>query len=277
MTERAKLVVVRYFLALLVVIAASTTAAVATDSTRTAPDAFVHEQAVVQRRLRVGNSAEEAGNEERVNSLTSLQFLHSGQSVDDVSKLLKLENPDQATSLVKTFTAAYGDDVVAKMLQVAKQDPSMAARVVKLQAQQMRVWRREQLTPDDVFKLLKLDQAASNPLSNVNLNAWTANLNLFNFVNPGRETTMIKTFTRAYGDEQLARMLEAANAVPGTENIVKSLQAAQFNRWMMIDGNPDRIYIRVFKLDPKAKTIPEPYQSILNQYHNFYKSYSKVK
>ncbi|EGZ15137.1 hypothetical protein PHYSODRAFT_445181, partial [Phytophthora sojae] len=143
--------------------------------------------------------------EERINSL---ELLRSGQSVDDVFKLLKFndgvesllthpnvnefvkfisrfshQHPDKSTSLIKTFTTAYGDDVVSKMLQVAKQDPSTKARATQLQAQQMKVWRYEKLTPDDVFKLLKLDQAASNPLSNVNLDAWAAYLHLFNYLN----------------------------------------------------------------------------------------------
>ncbi|KAG6616630.1 uncharacterized protein IUM83_13060 [Phytophthora cinnamomi] len=269
------------------------------DSTRETTDALLR---VSERKLRVDNTAEETIEEDRMNSLNSLQWLHSGQSIDDVFKLLSLDkgvenlltnpnvdafvnfisryshqNPEKSTNLIKTFTTAYGDNVVAHMLQVAKRNPSMADRATTLQAQQMRVWRREDLTPDDVFKLLKLDHATSNPLSNLNLDAWTAYLNMFNYLNPGRETTMINTFTRAYGDEQLAVMLEAAKRVPGTEGIAKNLQAAQFNRWMMDDLDAYGVYIKIFKVDPTTKSIPTKYYAILQQYNNFVTLYSKVK
>ncbi|KAL3663736.1 hypothetical protein V7S43_011151 [Phytophthora oleae] len=154
---------------------------------------------------------------------------------------------------IKSVAAAYGDDVVATILQTAKKVSN------------------HKLSPYDVFKLLKLDDAASKPLNSPALDVWTSYLTLFNYVNPGKETTMIKTFTKAYGDEALAKMLLSAKEVAATEYLAKNLQLAQFTRWMRRKGqNPDKVYINVFKLDPKLKTIPELHMSILNQYHRFY-------
>ncbi|KAK1941109.1 hypothetical protein P3T76_007815 [Phytophthora citrophthora] len=188
--------------------------------------------------------------------------------IDDVLKLLKLDegveklatNPNLKTFMdfwgryaiqnpgngaIQSATAAYGDDVVATILQTARKVSGT--------------------------KLLKLDDAASNPLSNPALDAWASYLILFNYANPGKETTMIKVFTKAYGDEALAKMLLSGKEVAAMENLARYLQLAQFVRWMRKGQNPDKVYLHVFKLDPKLTTISEPYKTILNQYHRFYK------
>ncbi|KAG7384325.1 hypothetical protein PHYPSEUDO_002790 [Phytophthora pseudosyringae] len=233
--------------------------------------------------------------EERGINANILQWLHSGQSVDDVFKLLKLDdgvekilsnpnlptfmeyvnrfnlqNPGNGATAIKTVTAAYGDDVVAKVLQTAKKVSSTKVMAEKLMGDQRILWLGDKKSPAHVFQLLKLDDAATNPLNSPVLDAWTSYLTLFNYVNPGKETTMIKTFTTAYGDAALAKLLNSAKAVPETESIAKNLQLAQFTRWMRKGQNPDKIYRNVFKLDPKLKTPPEPYQTILNHYHWFY-------
>ncbi|KAG1694410.1 hypothetical protein DVH05_021490 [Phytophthora capsici] len=213
--------------------------------------------------------------------------------MDDMLKLLKLDegvdklvaNPNLKAFMdywgkysiqnprneaIKSATAAYGDDIMATILQTAKKVSGTKVMAEKLLGDQRIFWLDSKLSPYDVFKLLKLDDVATKPLNNPALDTWTSYLTLFNYVNPGKETTMIKTFTQAYGDEALAKMLLSAKEVAATENLAKSLQLGQFTRWMRKGKNPDKIYLNVFKLHPKLKTIPEPYQSILNQYHSFY-------
>ncbi|ETI38159.1 hypothetical protein L914_15448 [Phytophthora nicotianae] len=232
-------------------------------------------------------------------------WLSAKQSPLDVFKLLKLDDianvnspalnawesymklfnhvnrgSGKETTMIETFTKAYGgDDALAKVLQSATKVSTTKVMAEKLLGDQRVLWLVDKRSPLDVFKLLKLDKVANNPLASPALDAWESYMKLFNYVNrgSGKETTMIDTFTKAYGDAGLAIMLNKAKMVSETENMAKNLQLQQFTLWMRKRGNPDKIYINVFKLDPKRKTIPEPYQTILNHYHWFYKHIRNIK
>lgn len=304
--DRANLPIRLYLLVLLVAVAVVGIDSVTADTRRDVrvfarSRANDQENVPSKRLLRAGNKVGGISEEERMNNVNVAgfsQWLQSGKSVDDVFKILSLkgvetlltnprlntfntfvnrfnlQNPGNGATMIKTFTAAYGDDVMATMLETAKNVPSTRVVATKLQADQMKFWWSNKQSPDDVFKLSKLNHAANNPLSNPNLNVWINYLNAVNSrVRPGRESVMIKTFTTAYGDKRLAELLEAAKAVPGTEKIAMSLQVAQSNVWMMRRINPNKVYLKIFNLKPHATTIPEPYRTILNQYHNFYKAH----
>ncbi|KAG3183139.1 hypothetical protein PC128_g14349 [Phytophthora cactorum] len=114
-------------------------------------------------KLRIFLSKKKSG----VDVLNSLKF---GDNVADALVSSKVEslkkyiamfnqkNPDEAISLIGTFTARYGDDAVAKALVSAeRRGGSKVAELAKqLRAEQLSFWLDSDKSVDDVFKLLKL-------------------------------------------------------------------------------------------------------------------------
>ncbi|KAF4138827.1 hypothetical protein GN958_ATG12036 [Phytophthora infestans] len=201
--------------------------------------------------------------------------LDAWESYLNLFNYVNRESGKKITEL-ETFRAAYGgDDALAKMLHQAARVSTTKEAARNLLRDQRNRWWGEKRTPLDVFKLLNLDKVASNPLASPALDVWNSYLKSFNYWSrgTGRETTTIDTFTAAYGDAALAKIINTARTVPETEKMATALQLQQFALWMRKRGNPNNIYTHVFKLDPKLKTIPEPYQTILNHYHSFYKQF----
>ncbi|KAL4114297.1 hypothetical protein PRIC2_014620 [Phytophthora ramorum] len=137
---------------------------------------------------------------------------------------------------------------------------------------QLKAWLVGGESSDDVFKFLKLDQAGDNLLTNPNLDGWTTYLKLYNLNHPGKETSMIKTFTAAYGDDALAKILQSAKSVPSTKTMAEELQVAQFTQWLAKGFEPKDVYSSIFKLQPNTWR-EDPGAIILHQYNQFYKAH----
>ncbi|KAE9072080.1 hypothetical protein PF010_g25629 [Phytophthora fragariae] len=184
-------------------------------------------------------------------------WLAAGSTADDVFKLLKLdkagddvltsplfntwsmymqifnkENPAKKTTLYATLATHYSDDVLARMVESAKKVKTTAGTAKRVEATQIQSWLGRKQTPDNVFKLLKLDSAGDDVLANPALNTWATYLNTFNKENPDKKTTMIATVTANYGDEGVSRMLDAAKKVETTKSIATNLETAQIQQWL---------------------------------------------
>jgi hypothetical protein len=132
-------------------------------------------------------------------------------------------------------------------------------------------WLQSGKSADDAFALLKFDKAGVNLLSSSKLDTWVTYMKAYNLNNPAkRPATMIKTFTGAYGDAPLAKILEAAKGVASTKKMAQELQLAQFNQWVMQGLKPDDVFHTVLKLKPNTWTT-DPGAIILHQYNKFYK------
>ncbi|ETK78347.1 hypothetical protein L915_15600 [Phytophthora nicotianae] len=86
------------------------------------------------------------------------------------------------------------------------------------------------------------DKKIENLLTNPNLETYVTYMNLFNKYSPGRETTLVNTFVTFYGDEAVAKVIEAAKKVESTEEFAKDLQVALFSQWMWEGAQPKQIW-----------------------------------
>ncbi|EGZ15124.1 hypothetical protein PHYSODRAFT_333395 [Phytophthora sojae] len=222
------------------------------------------------------------------------EWVRMGYTSEDLFKLLKLDedvnkvltnqalvtwidflgrynakNPEQKTTLIQTFTKFFGDEPLARMLASAKNVPSTEKMATRLQQAQFNQWLGVKST-DDVFKLLKLNGNVDNLLTNPNLSTWISYALLFNSKNPGKGTTMIQTFTKFFGREDLAKMLEAAKKVPKTEKLAKQFQAAQFKQWFRDGVKPPEIW-KMLNME-KATWMTNPDAQIWRLYNAFYKA-----
>lgn len=204
-----------------------------------------------------------AGDEELTNALKSKVstqqlegWLKGGQSTDDVFKLLTLdnaaddilansqfqawidymklfnkENPKSQTTLIKTLTAHYGDDGLAKIIESAKQVPATAKRGTRLQTEQIHLWLAQEKTPDNVFSMMKLDKAGAELFKQPQAITWAKYVDAFNKANPDKKTTLFLGLT-TYDEETLVNMLIAAKKIPSTEDIAIRVQADLTQLWL---------------------------------------------
>ncbi|KAG2778809.1 hypothetical protein JG687_00019655 [Phytophthora cactorum] len=110
------------------------------------------------------------------------------------------------------------------------------------EGKQLSAWLKEKKTPEDVFKLLKLDTGTKNLLANPNLKTWSVFMVLYNKENPTKMVTMLGVLTKTYGGEAVAKMIEAARASPKTRGIANRLQNLQLNAWAQNGLTPDIVF-----------------------------------
>ncbi|POM73578.1 Secreted RxLR effector peptide protein [Phytophthora palmivora] len=122
-------------------------------------------------------------------------------------------------------------------------------------------WLKKGESADNVFKLLALDQAADNLLANSKLNTWIDYMKIFNKENPTKRTSVIETLTTHYGDEGLAKIIEAAKLVPATAGLAKRVQTEQIQRWLVAGETPEGVY-KLLKLDEAGQSLFEQPQIV---------------
>ncbi|KAG1694405.1 hypothetical protein DVH05_021485 [Phytophthora capsici] len=217
-----------------------------------------------------------------------------GKSADEVFTLLKLDKAgsdlfvspqlntwynyvnviekDKAKAVMASVLLAhYGEVGLSKIFREAN------PRVRRMRF--VRLWLetavaqnnpKRALTPEEYFRVLKLDAGIDQLLTNPNLVTWITFLGQFNAKNPGKGTTMIKIFTKVYGDEPLATMLEAAKKVPKTKKVATQFQEGQFKQWIRDKKDPQKIQ-EILKREKET----DLHADILQTYEKFYKLHNK--
>ncbi|KAG3029768.1 hypothetical protein PC121_g15777 [Phytophthora cactorum] len=185
-------------------------------------------------------------------SQLEIWFKHAA-SADDVFKFLLLDdaaddllrawisymkrfntaNLPKKTSLIATLTAHYGDEGMAKIIEGAKQVSSTASIAKRLENELMQLWLGQKHSVDDVFKLLKLDEAGDQLFAQPQVVAWANSL-------PNEET--------------LVKMLIAAKKSPSVENIAVRVQSEQTKLWQANKKSPADVF-KLVKLDEEGPTL----------------------
>ncbi|KAL3663728.1 hypothetical protein V7S43_011143 [Phytophthora oleae] len=178
------------------------------------------------------------------------------------------KNPGQDVSTIKILTKFYGDEELAKVLGAAKRMATTEKMATELQSAQLKQWLTH-YSSDDVFKLLKLDSDVNSLLTNPSLMTWITFLGQFNAKNPGKGTTMVKTFAKFYGDIPLAKMLDSASIAPKTEKVATQFQTAQFKQWLRDGKKPAEVW-KALKME-KATWMQNPDAQVWYKYKEFYK------
>ncbi|GMF36159.1 unnamed protein product [Phytophthora lilii] len=79
--------------------------------------------------------------------------------------------------------------------------------------------------PDDVFALLKLDEAGDQVFRSSMFAFWTKYLDNYNIANPDTKTSVISALSVSHSDEAVFKFLESAKKIPSTEKLATKLQA----------------------------------------------------
>ncbi|KAF4045579.1 hypothetical protein GN244_ATG02028 [Phytophthora infestans] len=209
-----------------------------------------------------------SGNNEN-NQLTV--WLKDKQSADKVFGLLKLDDgaenvlthskfkawesyismfnnkyPNDEMHMIDMLTKRYGDDVVSRMIEAVKTKPGMEKLAGKLQTDLFRGWFRQSKSPDDVLKILKLDDPAN--IDKGNLDAW---------------------LQRAYGNEiGLAKKLATVQKPNGAQP--NDVEVALFSKWLKKKMNRKAVVTKVFKLQEGEKLKDKNLAVFLLRFSSYY-------
>ncbi|KAL3659369.1 hypothetical protein V7S43_015640 [Phytophthora oleae] len=162
------------------------------------------------------------------------KFLAWAQYVDDFNQKHQAQN-----SMLPTLVRQYGGDDLSIMLEKAKQADKTYGVALRLQGEQMKLWRREGLTTDKLFSIYKLDDGAKNLLENPGLKIWTRYADEFN---PGEATTLFKKLQKTYSDEALSQILIKGKTVSSTEKLASDLQNQQLRHWLDTLQPPENVF-----------------------------------
>ncbi|KAL3663753.1 hypothetical protein V7S43_011168 [Phytophthora oleae] len=205
--------------------------------------------------------------ESKVNTAQLKSWLNSGESADDVFKLLTLnniaddvlanpkledwieymklfnrKNPRQQTSLIKTLISHFDDDGVARLIQKAMQGDSTAKMAKRLEFEQFQRWLGQEKTPKEVLTLLKLDNNRYDLFEKPELLTWVKYLDDWNKAYPDQQTTLFARISPLLDEGILAEMLIKAKSVASTEKIALRVQAEQTASWLKNEKTPDDLF-----------------------------------
>ncbi|KAG3169334.1 hypothetical protein PC128_g19185 [Phytophthora cactorum] len=207
-------------------------------------------------------------------SQLEIWFKHAA-SADDVFKFLLLDdaaddllrawisymkrfntaNLPKKTSLIATLTAHYGDEGMAKIIEGAKQVSSTASIAKRLESELMQLWLGQKHSVDDVFKLLKLDEAGDQLFAQPQVVAWAKYVDEFNELHPDKQVSLFSALTARYPNEEtLVKMLIAAKKSPSVENIAVRVQSEQTKLWQANKKSPADVF-KLVKLDEEGPTL----------------------
>ncbi|ETO71656.1 hypothetical protein F444_12036 [Phytophthora nicotianae P1976] len=160
------------------------------------------------------------------------------------------------------------------MIEAAKKVSSTESIATKLQSQQNKLWSSKKKSPDDVFKLLKLDKSNKAVLNDPKLRAFASYLKVINLANPRKEATLLATLSHYYDDVNLGLLLQEGKKFPETKKLAEELQVAQFARWL----KEGETFESLFKLLSRKKEgwIIYPDMAFLKSYGDFYTTMMKT-
>ncbi|GMF31398.1 unnamed protein product [Phytophthora lilii] len=217
-----------------------------------------------------------SGTKTMATNLQSAQFtrwMTNKQSPDDIFKFLKLDkagdgllesvllnpwtefmkrynqqNPAKKTSIIETMTNNYGEVRLTQILEASASAPTTKRLAKRVQAEQIQRWSGQGKSPNDVFDILKLDEAGDNIFASPQLNTWIRYLEYYNKENPDKKKNILSGLLRLVNDDDLSKMTIAAMENPTTKAVAISVQTELLNYWRRSGTLPSYIFA-LFQLD----------------------------
>ncbi|KAF4045103.1 hypothetical protein GN244_ATG02486 [Phytophthora infestans] len=144
-------------------------------------------------------------------------------------KLFNKKNPKKQTSLVTTLASHFEYDGLAKAIEAAKAVPQTAKLAKRLEFELIQRWLTQEKTPDEVFRLLKLDFRRYDLAGD----------------DSAKMSELIPD------ESALVNMLIKAKGVASTEKLAQRVQAEQTKSWLQSERMPDDLFtlLRLDKAD----------------------------
>ncbi|OWZ01787.1 RxLR effector protein [Phytophthora megakarya] len=188
----------------------------------------------------------------------------------------RAKDPASEKSEIMILTDRYGDDIVAKMIAVTttrrtleyKQETFQKEHLQALKTAQVKGWYSSGKTPEDVFKLLHLDEAGNNLFDSPVLETWLNFAKKAVKYDRNLKKLEFDILNRSYGDERLSKILIAGKDTQFSSE-ANSLQKLQITAWLKSKKDVNDVY-KWLMVKGTAKSNPE--RAV---YKNYVERYSK--
>ncbi|KAG1697735.1 hypothetical protein DVH05_015692 [Phytophthora capsici] len=158
--------------------------------------------------------------------------------------------------MVTALASHYGDDGLAAMLTTAKQMAGTESTATRLENAQLNIWLAEGRNADDVFNLLKIDDAGGKLLKRPQLSTWFLYTNK---LSKDPYDLLLINLRHHYGDSGVASMLVQAKNDPATRTIANKLETLQLETWLKEKKSVVDVF-KFLKLNDEGSAVPEPCQ-----------------
>ncbi|KAG1696730.1 hypothetical protein DVH05_017952 [Phytophthora capsici] len=174
------------------------------------------------------------------------KFLAWAQYVDDFNQKHQTQN-----SMLPTLVRQFGGDDLSIMLEKAKQTSKTYDVAWKLEGEQMKLWKREGLTTDMLFRVYKLDDWDSHLLVNPGINIW---MRYADELFPGDSTLLFKKLQKTYSDEALSKIFITGKKIASTKKLASDLQSQQLRLWLDSSVPPKKVF-QLLSLNQRADDV----------------------
>ncbi|KAG3194856.1 hypothetical protein PC128_g8987 [Phytophthora cactorum] len=221
-------------------------------------------------------------------------WLNSEKSVDDVFNLLKLRKDSYAAlasgklevlddymklfnraksgqeTLLGVLTKGFGgEQILAKLLVVAKEKPRTSELATALQNALLNKWLLSRKQPESVLKRLRLDKSLAKAMTDLNRDTLTRYISMYNTRKSNGKASFIGTLSAHYGDDVVTKALVSASRDVNTKAVAKQLRSEQLDDWL----NNQKTVDDVFKL---LKLRDDGYFALTSRKLVVLKAYIKV-
>ncbi|ETL80638.1 hypothetical protein L917_18885, partial [Phytophthora nicotianae] len=138
-----------------------------------------------------------------VQGLVFVAFVAASGAVFVVAE--SLETTPDAWALPHSFSTITGRNLRAP----THPNEERAVGTSAVSADHLQAWLKRGDTTNSVFKALQLQKVGDALLDSAQLTALIKYLKLFNEANPTKKTTLVATLTAHYGNQGLAKIIEA--------------------------------------------------------------------
>ncbi|ETN04068.1 hypothetical protein PPTG_23692 [Phytophthora nicotianae INRA-310] len=206
----------------------------------------------------------------RIQAEQTALWLKNKKEPADIFKLLKLQ--DTKLPLLENPLFIAWDDVLAEMILKASKFPSTSDIAKRLFTEQMRNWYINKFAPDDVFKLLKLDQIEIPLFESSMFRVWTKFRNYYSDLRPTEDVSLLTVLAKVYvGKEQdYITIIINARKTPQTENFATQLLKDQLKRWLEAKTDPVSVFIFLGSPGAKQKDVRR------TLYENYRRDFSRL-
>nr|AMJ52088.1 RxLR128 [Phytophthora capsici] len=185
-------------------------------------------------------------------------WVNSGQSVDDVYKLLNLpsrrdllvdfgnqklfdtwltfmnavsvKTPEKTSAIFSKLATSFEDRPMMQILEAANKFSSMEKAATKLQLEKAQSIFSTGVSPRKAFKMVALDNVGDSVLSSPLLKKWMLYVEDFNKKNPGKEESWFLPLRVNY--QNLGRTIDKAMKDPSTVKLAQLVQKENMKEWL---------------------------------------------
>nr|AEK80787.1 Avh160 [Phytophthora sojae] len=213
------------------------------------------------------------GGESAAAAFQRIKFDENGEKLFHNAEFVAKAERYGTKDTLQVLRAHYTDERLAAILNVASQAPSKRTKVVAISLQ-LQLWQDQRRSADEVFKLLKLEQAGGSVLRSPFLETWVLYAKKLGRVDKKvGEFAAIAVLERRFGVFEFAKMLSAAKSDGALKasSVIDQLQKLQFKKWFKAGEAPNSVSDKVInRQDPRGLDLRG--LDVASGYHNFYKA-----